>query len=88
MRIWSGQEYQIQSQTELDLSHGLALPLISCTIFSEDLRGGSRAEEGKNGQHEMIDRDLKKKKNICQPMGVPRNAYRQNTLLWVGLYFS
>lgn len=43
------------------MSHGLALPLISCTIFSEDLRGGSRAEEGKNGQHKMIDRDFKKK---------------------------
>lgn len=49
----------------------MALPLISCTIFSEDLRGGSRAEERKNGQHEMIDRDLKKKKTFANPWEFP-----------------
>ena len=53
----SGQIDGQKSQIELDLNHRFVVILISSMILSDDSRGGSRAEEGKNSLHKMIDRD-------------------------------
>ena len=50
-------------ESELDLNHRFVVILISSTILSDDSRAGSRAEEGKNSLHKMIDRGLKKRKH-------------------------
>ena len=53
----SGEFHGQKSQIELDLNHSFVVILISSMILSDDSRGGSRAEEGKNSLHKMIDRD-------------------------------